>query len=816
VGVSKALNRLAILGLLACGGAWAQDTVSVQVGLNMPGPVYLVDGQPFTSPQVVQWTVGSSHQIYFLQSQEADGALGTHQYPTRPGFRYTFSGWTLTGQTQAGNSGALLILTVESTLTQVIGQVTQEVAVSVYFTGFTDPSLSCSPNAVPDDPREGVIAVNSQCFSTPATIWVAPGPVSLTAAPFPGFIFANWSINGNVVLGQSLSAYPIVLPTSIAGSFIKAKRSRFRSNPLGLSLLVDHQVVKPGSVLTGVYTGDPYCPINYGVLPIGFPVGYVPLCVGDFDFLPGSQHVIGAPPFQTDAQGKTWVFTGFSDGLGQNGTYTADADTSTVDTVYGNFVAGVPTRVVSSPAGLVVNVDGQDSSTGPQLTWAEGQTHHLIAPGTQTDATGHPWKFVSWSSGGSADQTYTVPGGLPGLTLTATYEPLGKLQVDSVPSGLPFTVDGAACTTPCILLDKPTGTQVQVVAPPSVSADAYRRYEFRSWNGGNTSNAFPVTIGDHAQVFVATYQAFYKLTTSSQPANHVSFGLTPPSTDGFFADGTPVSVTAVPNNGFKFKRWSGDLSGTDLTASVVMSAPRFAVAVLDGFPFINENGVKNAAGDTPSGTVGPGSDISIFGDNLAATFKSAPAGQLSQALDDVWVTVNDRLLPLLFISPQQINAQMFSDLPDGNYTLTVHHTAQQDASRNFTVQRNSPGLFQWYPEQGTPTVAAFRENGSMLTADNPATVNETISIYGTGFGLFDRLLSDGFPTPDTGNWNLVDPVKVAVDGQTYTPVTARAANGLAGMVVLKVKLTGTLPSGLVNVKVTVNNVDSNTSKLPIK
>jgi uncharacterized protein (TIGR03437 family) len=75
---------------------------------------------------------------------------------------------------------------------------------------------------------------------------------------------------------------------------------------------------------------------------------------------------------------------------------------------------------------------------------------------------------------------------------------------------------------------------------------------------------------------------------------------------------------------------------------------------------------------------------------------------------------------------------------------------------------------------------------------------------------------DGFPTPDTGNWNVADPVKVTVDGQTYTPVSARAANGFAGMVVMKIKLTGTLPSGLVNFKVTVNNVDSNSSQLPIK
>jgi uncharacterized protein (TIGR03437 family) len=789
----------------------------VTVGLSTPGGLFLIDGQPFTSTQVVQWEVGSSHQVYFAQSAEADGTLQNHQYPpNRSGVRYTFNGWSLSGQSTFGSQGTLLTLTVESTLTQITGQATLEIALYVYFTGFTDPALPCSSTSVSNDPREGVMLLNSSCYSAPALFWTTPGPVSLAAAPFPGFIFAHWLINGNVVSGQTLSAYPIVIPTNIAPVFIKAKRVRFRSIPPGLGLSIDHQLVKPSLLSNGPYTSDPYCPINYGLLPIGFPVGYFPLCVGDFDFAPGSQHVIGAPAVQQDIQGKTWVFAGFSNGLGQNGIYTADSDVYTMDTVYGNFVAGVPANVLTSPPGLTVNVDGQDDSKGVNRLWAEGQVHHLVAPATQTDATGHPWKFVSWSNGGASDQSYTVPGGLAGLTLTANYEPLGKLQVDSVPSGLPFIVDGAACTTPCILLEKPTGAQVQVSAPATVSPDTSRRYEFRMWNGGNTSNTFQVTVGDNAQVFVASYQAFYKLTVSSSPANHVAFGFFPSTADNFFADGTQVAVTASPNSGYSFKRWAGDLSGTALTASLVMNSPRSAVAVLDGFPFVSENGVKNAAGDTPSGTVGPGSDIAIFGDNLAATFKAAPAGELAQALDDVWVTLNDRLLPLFYISPQQINAQLFSDLQDGEYTLTVHHTTQKDASRSFIVKRDSPGLFEWHPQQGEATVAAFRENGTMLTADNPATPNETISIYGTGFGLYDQNLVDGFPTPTSGNWNVVDPVKVTVDGQTYTPVSARAANGLIGMVVLRVKLTGTLPSGLVTTKVTVGNVDSNTSKLPMK
>lgn len=814
MGVSKSLKRLAILGLLACGGAWAQNVVPVEVGLTVPGAIFLIDGQPFSNTQIVQWTVGSTHQVYFVQSQEPDGSLANHQYPSSvEGLRYTFSSWTVTPSSPLGTL-PMLTITVDPTLTSIIGQVATEVLLTVSFSGFTDPNLPCSPQAVPNDPRQGVLMVGSACYSAPATIWLVSGPQTFVAAPFPGYIFTNWLINGSYFSPQTISAYQLVFPTNITAVFVKAKRVRIRSNPLGLSLIVDHQLVQPGAIATSAYSGDPYCPINYAQLPIAFPVGYVPLCVGDFDFLPGSTHLLAAPPVQNDAMSNTWVFSGFSNGLGQNSIYTAGSDTSTTDTFFADFSAYAPTRVLTSPPGLTVNVDGQNLSNTTSLAWGVGQTHHLIAPPTQNDATGRPYTFVGWSQGGTADQIYTVPPNQAGLDLVATYQPAGKLQVTSVPSGLPFIVDGAACTTPCVLLTKPTGAQVQVVAPPSVMPDAYSRYTFGSWNGGSTATSFQVTITDQVQVFTATYNTFYKITATAQPPNLVGFLFAPqPSADGFFPGGTQVSITAVPHNGYTFGSWSGDLSGTNPTATLVMNAEHFVTAVLKGFPYISA--VQNSAGITPSPTVGPGSLISIIGNDLSATTKASPPGELLQAIDDVWVTVNGRLLPLLYISPTVINAQLFSDLVNSPFTLTVHRTNQGDASQTFTVQLDSPGIFQWYPTTGSPTVAAYRQDGTILTPENPATSNETITFYGTGFGFYNNPLVDGFPTPDTGDWNVLDPVTVTVGGQTYAPISAKAANGYAGMVAVQVKL-GTLPSGLVNLKVTVNNVDSNTVQLPIK
>ena len=817
MGVLKNVGRLAMLGILACGGAWAQGSVSVQIGLNTPGVYFLIDGQQFSTTQTVQWAVGSTHQVYFILTPEADETFTNHQYPLFiQGSRFTFSNWNVVGGT--GGNQPLLTITAGPGLSQIIGQVTWEVEVAVSFEGFTDPSLPCSPNPVSPDPREGAVVVNGTCYTSPGTFWMVPGPIDLEAAALPGNLFSGWMINGNPLFGQKISQYQIVIPTNIEAVFVKAKRLSIRSNPLGLDLLVDHRTVHPGPIPNTQYSGDPYCPVSSALLPLSASVGYVPLCVGDFDFLPGSQHILGAPPVQRDGVGKTWLFTGFSNGMQQNATYTAVVEVNGPDVFTANFSSSVPAQVLTSPAGLTVNVDGQDDSKGLQRFWAETQTHHLIAPPTQTDATGRPWQFVNWSNGGTADQNYTVPTGQLGVYMVANYAPLGKLQVLSIPSGLPFVVDGVACTTPCVLIDKPTGAKVQVIAPSSVTPNPVSRYTFDSWDGGNSTASLQVTIGDQGQVFTANYRSFFKITATAQPPKLVNFVYVPaPAADGFFPGGTLVFVTALPSNGYNFNRWGGDLFGTNATATLMMNAPHSIVAVLEGFPYINENGVKNSAGDTPSGTVGPGSLICIVGDALSSTTASAPAGELSQAIGDVWVTVNDRLLSLLSISPESINAQLFSDLPDGKYTLTVHRIGVADASRDFTVQRDSPGLFQWIPSENDPAVvAAYHDDGSMITPASPAAANETISITGTGFGLYDHGLVDGFLTPDTGDWNLVDPIQVKVDGQTYKPISAKAANGSAGVVALRVKLTGALPSGLVDLKATVNNVESNTVKLPIK
>ena len=191
------------------------------------------------------------------------------------------------------------------------------------------------------------------------------------------------------------------------------------------------------------------------------------------------------------------------------------------DTLTANFVAAVPTNVITSPAGLTVNVDGQNDSKGSQRLWAEGQTHHLIAPPTQTDATGRPWKFASWSQGGTADQSYTVP------SRPARADPDGDLRAGREAAGGERAVRIAVHGRRRGLhhaLRAPRQTHRSAGAsgrPCFGGAGRLQPLHFRSWNGGSTATSSP---GHHwrstCRFSSPRIRRFTRLTATLQPANH--------------------------------------------------------------------------------------------------------------------------------------------------------------------------------------------------------------------------------------------------------------------------------------------------------
>jgi uncharacterized protein (TIGR03437 family) len=238
---------------------------------------------------------------------------------------------------------------------------------------------------------------------------------------------------------------------------------------------------------------------------------------------------------------------------------------------------------------------------------------------------------------------------------------------------------------------------------------------------------------------------------------------------------------------------------------------------MQSVPAIAPAGIMTAAGATPDGTMAPGSVISIYGQNLAQSVLLASTNPLPQTLGNVTVTIGNYILPLLFVSPTQINAQLPVELVDGNYTLIVEPTGQPQVPAQLTVSRDAPEMFTQANAQQLPLVLALHQDGTVITFSSPAIRGEQISMYGTGFGPYVTPATDGFIVPATPPDSVADPVILNIAGINKTPDFAGAAPGAVGLTLVKMTITADLPTATtVNLVVLVNSKPSSTVVLPLQ
>ena len=262
-------------------------------------------------------------------------------------------------------------------------------------------------------------------------------------------------------------------------------------------------------------------------------------------------------------------------------------------------------------------------------------------------------------------------------------------------------------------------------------------------------------------------------------------GLTP----GFSGDGGPLQsarMSTFQSIGFGP---DGNLYFIDNSTRI----RRVTVTVPPAAPVISQNGIVNAANYAP-GPVAPGELISIFGSNFGPSSLQIPTIQNNTlppllGRTRVWFILggaNGVLVrgPIVAITPNQINVVVpFEARFDPSVYVQVEVDQILSNAVSIPITATAPGL----------SSPILNQDGTLNSAANPAPRGSIISLYGTGLGLSSPQLGNGYLAVSTPYSMPVNPVTIAIGGQSSTVLYAGDAPTLPSGVF---QVNATIPSGI--------------------
>lgn len=228
-------------------------------------------------------------------------------------------------------------------------------------------------------------------------------------------------------------------------------------------------------------------------------------------------------------------------------------------------------------------------------------------------------------------------------------------------------------------------------------------------------------------------------------------------------------------------------------------------------PHINK--VVNAA-DLTTG-IAPGGLITLFGNQLSPVNLASAEMPLPTALADSCLTVNGFPVPILFVSPNQINAQMPFETV-GNVSMILRTPGGSSDTYNLQVIPGAPSVFRSGvagPVTDIPTIIRD-SNGQLVTDSDPVHRNDILVIFLTGLGLTSPAVPTGMPSPLNPLAIALTKPSVTIGGMQLPLSYYGLAPGEVGVYQINVKVPANVPTGLsVPLAISQGNY---TSSMPVR
>ena len=266
----------------------------------------------------------------------------------------------------------------------------------------------------------------------------------------------------------------------------------------------------------------------------------------------------------------------------------------------------------------------------------------------------------------------------------------------------------------------------------SITASAIEGYVFSGWTGSTeTSNVINITLNKNITL-TANFELIEVAETQYTATIIAGTGGTVSTPGGTLNEGTVLSITATPNDGYEFIGWTG----SEVTSNVISITLNADITLTANFQLITQYTATIIAGtggtvSTPGGTLNEGTVLSITAtpndgyEFIGWTGSEVTSNVISITLNaDITLTANFQLISQNEVSNYEYNQLEINEPPFYNGTIF--------ASGDI-ITSVDPSLFSEIEYKGTGQREMYdRRNGG-------AWIN--IEAY-----IFDTSFSDGLKT----------------------------------------------------------------------
>src|ERR1017187_5983641 len=246
-----------------------------------------------------------------------------------------------------------------------------------------------------------------------------------------------------------------------------------------------------------------------------------------------------------------------------------------------------------------------------------------------------------------------------------------------------------------------------------------------------------------------------------------------------------------------FNAFTTDYTYSDtynVAANGTYSTPAMSSSLSTTGVFLNPQGVVNAGSSAPfTAGLAPGELLTLYGADLASGTQVASAIPFPTTLGSVQVTVNGVPAPIYYVTPTQLSAIVPYGVVGSIAKVQVFNNNVASNAVTEWISNTAPGVLT-QSQNGLGYGDAIHLDGTLVNAQRPAQIGETVSVYLTGLGAVNPTIADGAagPTDPNALAKAVATITAYIGGVQATVGYAGLAPQLAGLYQINL----TVPAGL--------------------